>query len=86
MIYTVSITEQGQITIPAKIRRELNLTKKSKANVSIKNNTMVIEPVPDFLELGGSLKTTKKPLSDQKLDKFISQAVARDYAKENSLA
>jgi AbrB family looped-hinge helix DNA binding protein len=59
MIYTVSITQQGQITIPAKIRKELGLNKKGKANVSIKNNSMIVEPVPDFLEMIGSLKSKK---------------------------
>ena len=77
MIYTVSITEQGQITIPKKIRNELNLNKKGKANVKIESGKMVVEPIIDLLELRGSLKTNKKPLSGTKIREFFGEALAR---------
>lgn len=60
MIYTVSITSQGQISIPAKLRRKLRLDKNEKALVSEEDGKIIIEPIKDFLELGGSLKTTIK--------------------------
>ena len=53
MTYTVSITSQGQINIPAKIRQELGFSKRKKALVSVENGKMVIEPVKDFIELRG---------------------------------
>ena len=62
MVFTVSITSQGQISIPAKIRKELGLFEKRKAIVSIHEGKMVVEPIRDFFELRGSLKTKKKPL------------------------
>ncbi|OGM79126.1 hypothetical protein A2382_02730 [Candidatus Woesebacteria bacterium RIFOXYB1_FULL_38_16] len=77
MIYTVSITEQGQITIPKKIRNELNLNKKGKANVKIESGKMVVEPIIDLLELRGSLKTNKKPLSGRKIRELFGEALAR---------
>ena len=55
MVYIVSITSQGQISIPAKIRRELGLNRSKKALVKREGNKMVIEPVSDFLNLAGSL-------------------------------
>lgn len=60
MTYAVSITSQGQISIPAEIRRKLGLSKKSKAIVSVANGNVMIEPVKDFLELAGSLKNVQK--------------------------
>ncbi|OGM32937.1 hypothetical protein A2803_05075 [Candidatus Woesebacteria bacterium RIFCSPHIGHO2_01_FULL_44_21] len=60
MNYTVSITSQGQFTIPAPIRHRLGLSKKSRAVVSVKGDKMHVSPVVDFLELGGSLSTRKK--------------------------
>lgn len=77
----VSITSQGQISIPAALRRKYGLDKSKKALLSEEENKIVIEPVQDFLELGGSLKTNKKPLSNKKLDELIAQAVADDYVK-----
>ena len=60
MTHSVSITSQGQISIPAQIRRELGLSKSSKAIVSVENGKMMVEPVKDFLELAGSLKHARK--------------------------
>ena len=52
----VSITTQGQISIPVQIRRELKLDKYRKALVSRINDRVVVEPVSDLLDLGGSLQ------------------------------
>lgn len=55
MIYTVSITSQGQISIPAPLRRKLGLDKNKKALIREENGELVVKPVKDFSELGGSL-------------------------------
>ena len=60
MIYSVSITSQGQISIPANIRRHLGLSTTSKAIVAVENGKITIEPVKDFLEMRGSLKNARK--------------------------
>lgn len=56
MANVVSITSQGQVTIPAKIRRRLELEKYEKASVRAEGQKIIIEPLPDLLGLGGSLK------------------------------
>lgn len=81
MTYLVSITSQGQISIPAKIRRELGLSKNSKAIVSKEKGRVVIEPIKDLLSMKGSLKSNKKPLSNDELHSVVAQAVADEYAK-----
>lgn len=60
MTYTVSITSQGQINIPAKLREKLGLEKNTKAFVTEQNGKLIVEPVKDFLELAGSLKNPRK--------------------------
>lgn len=77
MSYIVSITSQGQISIPAKLRRELGLDKSKKAMVTSEQGKIVIEPVKDFLELGGSLKTNIKATPRQ-----IRQAFENYLAEE----
>lgn len=57
-MHTVTITSQGQITIPAKIRRQLGFHKTNKALVFPEDGRVIIEPIKDLLELGGSLKTS----------------------------
>lgn len=77
MSYTVSITSQGQINIPALIRRQLGLSKNSKAIISVKGGKMLVKPVKDLLELKGSIKTSKKPLSNEELHKIFAQEMAK---------
>lgn len=45
MIFLVSITPQGRVTIPAKIRKQLGLFKGSKVIISHEKGKMIIEPV-----------------------------------------
>lgn len=59
-MYTVTITSQGQISIPIKLRRKLGLDKLKKALVYEDKGELIVRPVKDFLELGGSLKTNIK--------------------------
>lgn len=65
MVYTVSITSQGQLSLPAKIRKQLGFSRNNKAIISVKNGKVTIEPVIDVLSLKGSLKTHIKAPSQQ---------------------
>lgn len=76
MTYTVSITSQGQMTIPADIRLALRLQKASKAIVSVEAGKMVVEPEPDILALRGIFKT-KKRISWKKTRALLDGAWAR---------
>lgn len=80
MSYIVSITSQGQISIPIKFRRELGLDKKRKALISEEKGKLIIEPVKDFLELGGSLKTNIKATPWQ-IRKAFEQYLADEGVK-----
>jgi len=56
MNYLVSITSQGQISIPAPIRRELGLLVKRKALVTTDGQRVLVEPVEDLFSLAGAFK------------------------------
>ena len=77
MSYTISITSQGQMNIPAFIRKQLGFSKNSKALVSVKDGGMLVRPVKDFLELKGSISTKKKPLTNSELHEFFAQELVR---------
>lgn len=66
---TVSITSQGQITIPAAMRRALNLEKHNKASVHLEENKIIVKPVTDILELGGIIED--KAIKGKKIDEVI---------------
>ena len=75
MQFIVTITSQGQITIPAKIRRKLKLDKSKKAIVTVKNDEIVVTPEPDIMQLAGSLhKYAKKNMSIDEVIKMEERA------------
>ncbi len=53
MAYFMSITSQGQVSIPAKLRRELSLHTNQKVFMKREGNRIVIEPTADISSLKG---------------------------------
>lgn len=85
MVYTVSITSQGQISIPIQLRRKLGLDKNRTALVTEEEGKIVVKPMKDFLELAGSLHAYvkgKKPLSNKELDEAVAKAVGEEYLEK----
>ncbi|MBN2604133.1 MAG: AbrB/MazE/SpoVT family DNA-binding domain-containing protein [Candidatus Thermoplasmatota archaeon] len=74
-MYTVSITSQGQISIPAKLRRELGLEKYKKAVITVEDKKAVITPVKDFLDYAGAFKT-KRRVSSRKVRQAFGEYLA----------
>lgn len=71
MNYIVTITKQGQISIPAPLRKKYGLDKFRKAIVSsTKEGNLTIEPFQDLLSLKGVIKTKKKVSSKQIREEF----------------
>jgi len=61
MTNIVSITSQGQISIPSRLRRLYGLNKFKKVLIyPAGKNRLIIEPVKDLLLLKGALKSKKK--------------------------
>lgn len=78
----VSITSQGQITIPASIRRLLRLDKYNKATVRTEDKKIIVEPVPDILRMGGLLQ--KRAIKGKAINEILKQeekAVSRTVTK-----
>ena len=74
----VTITSQGQITIPAAMRRAISIDKYNKALASTDGNRIIVEPVEDLLTLAGTLK--KKAKTGKKIAEIIKleeKAVAK---------
>ena len=82
MTYVLSVTSQGQISIPAKLRRKYGINMNSKVILSEELDKLTLEPVADFLSLKGSLKSDKKPLSNMELEEVVAEGVAEEYARK----
>lgn len=70
MIYTVSITSQGQMSIPIQLRKQLGLESGKKALVRQEGEKITIEPIIDLLSLKGSLK--HKAIKGKTIDEIIA--------------
>ncbi|OGD81448.1 hypothetical protein A3A54_01595 [Candidatus Curtissbacteria bacterium RIFCSPLOWO2_01_FULL_39_62] len=58
-MHFASVTSQGQVSIPAKIRKKLKLDKRKRVIITEENGKILMEPIKDILELAGSLKAPK---------------------------
>lgn len=81
MTLTTSVTQKGQATIPAPIRKRLGIKPNSKIAFEIRGNEVVIKPVIDFFTLKGSVKTDK-PFDIKSMDKSVEKAIINEYAKK----
>lgn len=83
MMYSTSITQKGQVTIPAPIRKKLGLKTGQKVAFTDRGKEVVIEPIPNFFDLMGSLKTKKK-YDKRKARGAIGEYLAQRYVKNSS--
>lgn len=87
MTQIVSITSQGQISIPANLRRDLKLNIYNKASIRQEKGRLIIEPVEDILLLAGSLKAYalngKDPHEVLRLEKRAWEKVAVSRYKKS---
>jgi len=86
MEQVVSITSQGQISIPVMMRRALSLNKYNKASVRLDKKRIIIEPIPDIMELEGILHVyaiKNKPIEEiMRMEKeAAAKAIVENYKK-----
>ena len=68
----VSITSQGQLTIPKEILQSFGISSGVKAMIKKQDKLIIVEPKSDFWSLSGSLKSAVA-LSDQELKEARNQ-------------
>lgn len=84
MQFTTSVTQKGQATIPAPIRKSLGIKPNTKIVFELKdNNEATFKPVVDFFSLKGSVKTNK-PFDLNAMEKAIEDEIMNKYVKKSS--
>ena len=84
MKFTASVTQKGQATIPALIRRRLGIKSNTKIVFELKNNNEAsIKPVIDFFTLKGSVKSDKAFDIDA-MEKAVEDAIIIKYVKKSN--
>lgn len=79
-MYVTTVTQKGQVTIPAEIRKNLELKKGTKVEFKQKNGEVILSKLADFLSLRGSLKSSKR-YSKREARKAIGRYLANKHAR-----
>ncbi|OGC56074.1 MAG: hypothetical protein A3H50_00505 [Candidatus Levybacteria bacterium RIFCSPLOWO2_02_FULL_37_10] len=80
MIYSSSLTQKGQVTIPHEMRSHLGLKPSDKVVFIRNDKEVILRPAKDFLKLKGSIKSKIK-YSDIKANKYVFKALSDEYEK-----
>lgn len=84
MTHVVSITSQGQISIPVALRRQFKLDTYKKARITADGDRIVIEPIPDILALSGILyHKRKKGMSIGQIMKLEQHAIEEGWTERH---
>ncbi len=79
----VTITSQGQVTVPAKLRRALGLDKVKKAIVYQQKDKIIMEPVHSITQLAGILKSKRlKNKTIEEIMRLEKKAVEKEIIKQ----
>jgi len=84
MTYATTMTQKGQITVPAAIRHHFGLKPSDKLLMSVEDEKITVKPMKkSFLDLYGSVKHKgKKPLDFKKLRKQFIKEMAENVITE----
>ena len=84
-----SVTERGQVTIPAEVRKALGLTKPGKVIFRIEDGIVVVKKAPfqSIAEIAGSLPRLDPPMTWEEIEQAVDEdraAAFREKTKRES--
>lgn len=86
---TITLTSKNQITIPADIVKAMKLQKSKRLTVVIKDESIVLQPVPEprkrivsMWERNAPIVQSKKPLTDTQLKQIKKEAWEEHVAQK----
>lgn len=85
MLQTGVVTRKGQVTIPAKIRRELELTVGDRISFDLVNDEIRIRRIGSVAAAtAGSLAGDELPESAERLREMAEESIAEDVVSRTS--
>lgn len=80
---TTTITQRGQVTIPAQVRRVLGLKPRDKVTFTIEGNEVRLVPASFNLESAyGSVKPSQRPENFEELSQAAKDAKAEETLRK----
>jgi AbrB family looped-hinge helix DNA binding protein len=82
---SAKVSEKGQITLPAAIRRKLGIAANSRVELTLRDDEIVIRPMKSIGELYGALSACvagREPIPWDEERRRMEEAVAREVVDE----
>ena len=81
---TVNISDKGQITVPAAMRRKLGLASRSRVTLELHDDALIMRPVKTISDVAGIFREQArgKRASWEKVRRQVTETVAREVAGE----
>lgn len=81
----IHVSEKGQVTLPAKLRRKLGIKPKSMVVVEERGEEIVLRPIKSIMDLSGILhEYAKGKTTDwETIREETMKAVVQEYLDEN---
>ncbi|HEY3397853.1 MAG TPA: AbrB/MazE/SpoVT family DNA-binding domain-containing protein [Armatimonadota bacterium] len=81
---TIKVSDKGQVTLPAVVRRKLHLEARSQVSVEVRDGEIVLRPVKAIAELEGVFRAAARPggTSWEAERRHMERAVAEQVADE----
>ncbi len=78
------VSERGQITIPAEVRRRLGLRPGAKLEIEVRDDAIILRPIPSISALAGIFRryAREKPADWKTVRTETERAVAKEVAQE----
>ena len=80
----VTLSDKGQITLPAALRKKLRLRPRTQIDVSEINGVVTLKPVRDIMDLAGIFAEAAKGRSNDwdEIREYTERAVAEEAMRE----
>lgn len=82
----VYVSDKGQITLPVDIRRKLGITPKTKMEVELRANEVVLKPVRSITDVKGMFRGLKMGDAEdwESIRQKTEEAIAKEVVNEDN--
>jgi AbrB family looped-hinge helix DNA binding protein len=81
----VYVSDKGQVTLPAQIRRKLGIKPKSKMDIEVRDNEIVLRPVKSIMDVYGIFSEAAQGKTDdwETIRRKTMEAVVKQVIDED---
>ncbi|MEN6372854.1 MAG: AbrB/MazE/SpoVT family DNA-binding domain-containing protein [Armatimonadota bacterium] len=81
----IYVSDKGQVTLPADIRKKLGIIPKSKMEIEVRDNEVVLKPVRSIMDVKGIFRGLKMGNAEdwEKIRQKTEKAIAGEVAHED---